>query len=298
MKKKFTKTSIFSIVGSLIVVAGGTTLGLWLGRKYFTYDVPNVEINEHDDELYEKYLLLQKTNASMSKLIDEFRPYQLVKLGFMNFEKTPYAQITSTGTVNAAVANQNVSSKYIKTNDGYFSESLSSGLMKIAWRFYQIDDEIKVYRSDNLIDTNSAEWPNEVKETYNSDSFKETWGKNLKLPLIYTLNQLTVDAEDENSTIDDDNIIVNLSLKPELSTVNYGKQMKKTSGLSDVPTFKQVTLKFTLSKNLTIIKNEIYEEYIVQFHVLPVSTTGTITEQYTYLDNISIPSLSEDADYN
>ncbi|MCH5172018.1 MAG: hypothetical protein J1F31_04270 [Erysipelotrichales bacterium] len=298
MKKKVSKSSILFIVGSMLVVGSGTTIGLLLGQKYFDFDIPDAEIDEHDDSLYEKYLLLKKTNVTTSKLIDEFRPYQLVKLGLMNFEKASHAQITATGSVDASISNQSVTSKYIKINDTYFAESLSFGKMvKVGWRYYQTNDEIKVYKANKLSDTYSASWPNEDKttEVHTLESFKETWGKSMTLPFIYTLNSITVD--EESCKEDGDNIVVDLSLQPELSTVNYGKQMKKTSDLKGVPTFNLVTLKFTLSSDLMITKNEIYEKYSVPYG-FSVPTTGAITEEYTYLDNISIPSLDENANYN
>lgn len=296
METKVKKTSILLIVSTLVVVGSGALLGLILGRKFFAQDLSNwnVEVDEKDDELYEKFIKLNNSKVNSAKYLSEFRPYQLVKIGLMNFDKASNAQITTTGTVNASIANQTINSKYIKTNNSYFSESLSSGLMKIGWRFYQTDDEIKVYKSSKLKNTESAEWISEVKETYNSDTFKETWGKSMKIPFIYTLNYLTIDKE--SSKIENENIIVNLSLKPDLSTINYGKQMKKTSDLSDVPTFSLVNLKLTLSSNLTILKNDIYEEYGVPYG-FTVQTKGTITENYTYLENISIPSLSEDVEY-
>lgn len=296
METKSKKTSILLIISTILVVGGGATLGLILGQKFFAQDLSglNVDIDENDDELYEKFLKLKDSNVSPEKYLEEFRPYQLVKLGLMNFEKSPFAQITNTGTVDASIANQTVYSKYIKTNGTYFSESLSSGLMKIGWRFYQSDDEINVYKSKKLNSTESAEWSNEIAETYNSKTFKETWGKSLKVPFIYTLNYLTVDTE--SSKIDGDDIVVNLSLKPDLSTINYGKQMKKTSDLSDVPTFELVNLKLTLSNDLTILKNEIYEEYGVPYGLV-VQTKGKITEQYTYLEGINIPDLTEDVEY-
>ena len=300
MKTKSRKSKILFTLASVLVIGSGALIGLMLGQKYFALDYSgiDIEIDEKDDELYQKFLSLKNKNVQPSRYLSEFRPYQLVKLGLMNFEKEPYAQITNKGTVNASVTNQTICSKYIKYNDSYFAESLSSGLMKIGWRFYQTkENEIKVYKSSGLKDSESAQWPNTPKDVFTTSTFKETWGKSMTMPFIYTLNHLTVDKENETSKIDGDNIIVDLTLEPQLSTINYGKQMKETSGLSGVPNFSSVTLQLTLTHDLMIIRNDISEKYNTPYHGLPVSTKGTITENYTYLENISIPSLSEDVDY-
>ena len=297
METKSKKKTILLTITTIAVIGSGATIGLIAGRKFFAppdLGSLDIDINENDDELYAKYINYKNQKVDIYRYLNEFRPYQLVKLGLMNFEKAEYAQITNTGTVNASIANQTVNSKYIKVNNSYFSESLSLGMMKIGWRFYQSDDEIKVYKSSKLNNAESAEWLSDVKETYNSESFKETWGKSMKMPFIYTINNLTID--NENSKIENECIIVNLSLKPNLATINYGKQMKKTSNLSDVPTFDLINLKLTLNKELVITKNEIYEEYDVPYG-FKVPTKGTIVEQYTYLENVDIPSLNEDANY-
>ncbi len=299
METKSKKKPILSIIATIAIVGSGTTIGLLAGRNFFSHNraLPtiNIEVDEKDNELYEKFTNLKTMKVELNRYTNEFRPYQLVRLGLLNFEKSSYAQITNTGVVNASVANQEVYSKYIKENNSYFSESLSYGLMKIGWRFYQTDNEIKVYKSEGLKTSSTAKWADNATDTFSEVSFKESWGKSMKRPFIYTLNRLTI--KEESSKVEDNKFIVNLSLEPDLATTNYAKQMKMTSELSAFPTFNLVNLKLTLSSDLFILKNEIYEEYNVPYGFLAVDTKGTIVEEYTYNSNISIPSLNEDINY-
>lgn len=300
MKKKLSKTTILYAIVGLVIVGAGATLGLIKGQEYFSPKINYADLDattdENDEELYNQYLNLVSKNATKEQLSEEFRPYQLTKIALMNFEKTPNAQITNRGEVLAMGVEQIVRAKYVKQDQAYFSESLSSGVVSVAWRFYQNENVIKTYEGKLQKGSNEqATWNQDATSTYSVEEFKESWGKSMPSPFIYILNRKTVVSE--SCTFTNDNYVISLSLHKILSVGNYAKQMLMTSNLRELPIFDSVNLKLTLSSDLRIVKNEITEEYQVNKFGPWISTKGSIVEEYEYLDDVNIPKLKENAIY-
>lgn len=300
MKKKLSKSTILYTIAGLVIVGTGATLGFLKGQEYFFPKINYADFdesnNENDVELYSKYLSLIDKKVSKKQLSEEFRPYQLTKIALMNFEKSPYAQITNKGEVIAMGVQQFVRAKYVKKDQSYYSESLSSGVVSVAWRFYQNESVINTYEG-NLIKGSyeTAKWNENATYTYNIEQFKETWGKSMTNPFIYILNKKTVVSE--SCTFNEENFVITMSLHKVFSVGNYAKQMAMTSTLKELPVFDSVSLKITLSSDLKIIKNEITEEYQVNKFGAWISTKGSIVEEYEYVENADIPTLTENAVY-
>lgn len=80
-----------------------------------------------------------------------------------------------------------------------------------------------------------------------------------------------------------------MGLDPINSVVNYVKQVKMTSGLSDYPNFDNVTMKVIIDENWNLVRTEVVENYRVSFSGLRPKCKGILNTDYVINHPVTLP---------
>lgn len=271
------------VVVTIIATAGAAVGGVLIGSSVFrqTYDPNAVDVVEDDIEaLYKRY---QECGGDYSS----FEPYELANIGLYKATLHDSLRIVSKGDVVAAGVSQTVRGYSIKNNDSYFMENISKGLISCSWRMYQTSS-VKAYPGHD-IDVETAKYDEGSASEYSLDDYASTWGKLLSRPNIYIISEDTV--LEKSVSQEGSEYHVDLNLDPNKAVVNYVKQMKMVSGLSDYPVFYKVNLKFTLDSELNLKKINTAEQYEVNKLGVHLSD-GTLEDVYYYDEATPIPELN------
>lgn len=292
MKKK----PFYIIISILSAVILGifTTLGVIFIQEGTASEVDYDKISEDEiiddiDVLYAQYKAIES-----DKYETTFKPFQMALIALENLKTFDDTRVLTTGKAVADGITQEISGTSLRVGNSYFNESISASFfVKVAWRIYQSDDEVKTYKG-KYKDLTHANFDVEPT-TYTLDSFIDTWGRTYDKTTPYIISSKTTLNESLSKTSEGD-FECSLNLDPELSVVNYVKQMKKISNLNKYPTFSSVKLIFTLDKDLFIKKIDIDEEYVA-IMLGSHNTHATMTDTYSYNTGIKIPSIEEAANY-
>ena len=291
MTKKFI---ILTLSIGIPCAALGAVAGVMIGQQHYApkvdygaMDIDNLE--DDNDATYEKY---KKTDAS--KYLKEFESYELVNIAFKKVGEHDCFHTIGKGMVDASGIKQTIRSNYVKSYDDMFWENISaSNLVQVAWRFYQTSNTITTFEG-KYKSTETATYTEDKKTDYVANDFEENWGKQLTRPSIYIVSSKTTKKGEVKEQ--DGNYVVSLDLDPNYSVARYVKQMQRISGLSKPPVFESVHIDFTLDKTLLLKEISINEHYTVSMFGTHDSI-GTLVETFTYDEEKSIPTYSEDANY-
>lgn len=286
--KNKTNFIITSIV-SMIAIAGGIGVGLYLGQEFITprIDYSNfneTELEDNNKELYNKYLKLD------SDSYNQLKPYEMVNIGLYKLSLLENFSMLEEGAVNASGIIQSINGKTIKYGNKYFNESISdSSLVHVAKRFYQENEIIDEY-TGSVISPVEASYEEETKLESSLSDFEKRWGKTLSRGSIYVVSSKTV--IDSSLQINDNKYKIKLTLDPITSVSRYVRQMKEMSSLSRYPEFSSVELNFVLDSSLNLITSksiETYEVYKFGKH----TSNGELSVKYLYDLDEEIPELNE-----
>lgn len=295
-KKKINKKSIiiYCSIGAPLIAAG-IVGGILLGQAHFKVDaygdLDAGDVNEDYSAVFETY-----KKANPTSYYSSFDGVELANISLMNLDEVESFYTLSTGNVLAAGVKQSIGSTYIKNNSNYFEESITeSSFVKGANRFYQNDSSINWYKG-KYVSSTSGDYSGAKVTEYTKEDFEQTWGRPISRACIYIITSQTCI---DNEVVDngDGTHIVSLNLDPTLSVLRYIKQMAMTGGLSQMPVFHQVKLKFTLDENVKLLKFETYEVYDVHMVIDAKDSVGTLTQEFVYNER-AIPEINEPTNYN
>ena len=297
MKKyviKNKKNFIITLVITVLSIGCGIGAGLYLGQEFITpqtdYSSFNeIELEDDNDALYNRYL-----STNPNSYLSTFKSYELVNISLKKLSKEVSFRSTDIGSVVAAGVTQTIYGTSIKENDSYFNESISSSsLVKVAKRFYQVDDEVTIYNG-GVISSTIASWDSTSLEEMTTEEFENTWGKTLDRSSIYIVSSKTVLDEGKVEN-DGTNYKVTLNLDPIKSVIRYVRQMTMMSDLSRSPDFTSVQITYTLDQNLRLLNCDIYESYEVWKFGKHMSNSHLTTTYY--YQGSSIPDLNTNCQY-
>ncbi len=284
--KKSTIITISGILLSLIIGgAAGTIVAFSLSKKGVDYS--QVHVTENDQEsLYEDYI-----NNPRDPLT--YKPFELANIAFYKYSLNEYTRSEVKSSAVAMGVTQTTNGQNFKNKDIYFSESVSSStFVKVAKRFYIQDDKVDIYNGKLINNKNGLGGEYSTSEEMTVDEYKDTWGKDLNNPVIYTItSETTLDSSSISKT--DDGYLISLDLDPLKSVTRYVKQMMQMSNLSDSPEFDYVHLEFSLDSELNLLEMNVKEAYYV-WVVGKNYTEAKLTEKFMVMDESTpIPSVDE-----
>ncbi|MFA7032149.1 MAG: hypothetical protein WC201_01115 [Bacilli bacterium] len=287
------KTLIITTSVCLVLALAGGSLGYFLGKRFFvsSVDYSNIDPNSLEDNntlIYQQFDSYQNQDKTQDEYIDNFTPYQLANAAFYQSGKETYSKVVGNGQVIAGGAKQKIMSYHIKKGSDYFFESISTGLMSVAKRFYQ-NDEVKWYRGK--VDKSGIVAWNASSEVINTvEDFTTSWGKDLSRQTVYIISSKTA-LETSTISKDGDHLIISLDLDPILSAVRYVKQMVMMSALEANPVFKSINFTMTLDSNFRIIEAIATESYRVKKFGWN-DATGYLKETTSYQVDEDIPDIN------
>lgn len=215
--------------------------------------------------------------------------YENVALAEYNLKNASSYKMYGTGKVET-IANQTIYSvKYFDGNT-YMFESISKGILTVADAFTMEKggNTVTKIAGQNVSDTH-ADWTG-TKTTISTTEFKANNGLLPSEVMAYLISSKTTKTSSEITETTGENnkklYSFSLTLDPVSSVVNYVKQVKQTSGLSDYPTFDDITLNFTLDEDWNFVTFNLVENYRVPYGGLKPKCKGTLN--YTFEINVPI----------
>ena len=271
-EKKSTIIMVSGILSSLVIGGiTGTIIAFTLSDKGVDYLQVHVDEN-NQKALYEEYLKNPRDPL-------EYKPYELANIAFYKYSLNEFTRSEINSSAVAMGVSQVTNGQSIKNKDISFSESVSSSaFVKVAKRFYVQDDKNGL----------GGQYSN--CEDMSVEEYKDSWGKDLSNPVIYTITSETT-LNTSSITENDNGYLISLDLDPLKSVTRYVKQMMQMSSLSDAPEFDYVHVEFSLDSDLNLLEMNVKEAYYV-WVVGKNYTEATLTEKYMILDEETpIPSI-------
>ena len=312
MEKK--KINNILIICTLVIVgvAGGGTLGYFLGERYNPALIPGAnsdtvvrdDLNEVCNRI-NNYVGNKNIEDINFANVSQFTASDIVNYGISNFKHSQNITQISHGesvTNGSIKMTQEITCSYIKNGNKYFKERLSnSSLVKLATRFYNFD----------ILTENSEVFENFQVDTYLGsiiDSYNATFDNN---KISYTteedllINRTTIQGIEYSTGIakTENGYQVTLALDPSKSTVDYRKEMLSTTdmdmedGKEIEPRFTNVALVFNLDDKLNIVSYSSYEHYWVKkigWNEMDGHMNYFI---YSEDESLTIPTLEESIPY-
>jgi len=258
MKKKLMITALV-----LVAVFCGYILGNVIVNKingqvdYSKYSESTLRDNE--ETIYANYKS-GKIKYDSLKSSDAATAYIITS---MKIKDASYVKINGKGSVQAAIANQNILDYFEKTSTGYKSETLSSGFIKIADKteYNSKSDKLTLYKGSLNADGTSATYNNNGK-TYTSAEYKKEFGVTPGELLHHIISSKTITTATIKTTANGKQFT--MTMDPISCVINYVKLMSKTSNTS-YPTFNHVIITFEIDKNFNLLRYSTDEEYVVNY---------------------------------
>ena len=200
----------------------------------------------------------------------------------------------------SAGVTQTIRNSQVKNGQEYFEEAISySKLVSVANRVNQTgkDGGVRLY-TGKATGAESATYNDSYKD-FTHDGYRDYLGKTLDEMFIYIISEKTV-LSSKKTTNDDGDVVVELSLDPNISTYYYKFQMKNISGLSNLPPFEYVKQTYTFNKDMVLKHCYIDELFTATKAGIPVpAKSNNKLNNYYYADAyLKIPEIDEKFDYS
>ena len=252
------------------------------------------EFSPDVDAIMKKYDALNDKSINGVK---NFSDAEVINVVLEKFRNNTNCYSLSIGNANTIVT-QTIRNAQIKNGDEYFEDQISySSMVALAKRSYQHgkDGPIDVY-DGTATGPEQTSYPSSPTQIYEKQAYKDFLGKSLDEMFIYVVSDKTV--LDSSRKQQGENVVIKMSLNPNLSTFYYKTQMLNLSGLSNLPPFSEVKLTYTFSKDLVLSHLAIDETFVATKAGIPVpATTNNVIDIYYYVDYLKIPSPNEPIDF-
>lgn len=283
------KTDKRFLINMIVIVVLGALSGLFMGNYYVknfmggvTADFLPTEAAIRDDVGAVVARCNGKSVTSLSAT-DNFIMAEY-KLSMRD-----YVHKSTKGTVTAAGVSQKLVSDKAYVAGEYFGEEISSGVVKLATKYYWVKGAENVTTYDGSVSGLSANYSGAAAQTKTLDSFNSEMGVKADQFINYIVSSKTVKNQKYNGLVKGHHSFT-IELDPVLAAKNYMYKVKKTSGSSEYPSFEKISFDFEIGDDWTIYSMHCRETYKVAIKLLGrVTTTGDMTDTFSYDDNFVIP---------
>lgn len=287
MKKKFGKR--FWINLSVIIIVAIFS-GYFVGTFYVNRYMGGVKADVLPDEETIRDDVNQVLKKNKGKSVSQISATDNYILAEYYMNQKDYVHRYTYGTVKAAGVNQKLVSNKALVNGEYFSEEVSQGVVNLATKYYHVkgSDSVEVYKGSVDKDLNT-DYTGVSATTMTLNDFNSQNGVKATYFLNYIVSSNTVLSEKYNGKVGDRHSFT-ITLDNSYSVKNYMYKVKQTSNSSEFPVFQSIELTFEMGDDFTLYKVDYKEVYKVVIKVLgPVTTTGILTDEFSYDDNYVIP---------
>lgn len=283
------KTDKRFLINMIVIVVLGALSGLFMGNYYVknfmggvTADFLPTEAAIRDDVGAVVARCNGKSVTSLSAT-DNFimAEYKL--------STRDYVHKSTKGTVTAAGVSQKLVSDKAYVAGEYFGEEISSGVVKLATKYYWVKGAENVTTYEGSVSGLSANYSGAAAQTKTLDAFNSEMGVKADQFINYIVSSKTVKNQKYNGLVNGHHSFT-IELDPVLAAKNYMYKVKKTSGSSEYPSFEKISFDFEIGDDWTIYSMHCRETYKVAIKLLGrVTTTGDMTDTFSYDDNFVIP---------
>lgn len=302
------RTIINFILVIIIGIGSGIFLGSWYSYAILSNPIDYSQFSEEalrDDlnDIFKSVLNIKNpTEADKQNWVSTakskgFTPKNLTiaenfLLAEYNLQQASTFSAIGTGRVNTMGTNQSIySAKYFDGNT-YMFESISKGIINVA-NCIVMDkgsNTATSIKGKNITET-SADW-NGSKTIMTTIECKETNGNTPDVVVPYIISSKTI--LDGGSIVEEvvegkKYYICTFALDPIKSVLNYIKQVKQTSGLSDYPSFDNIAVTMKLDENWNLVEFNTNENYRVSYMGLKPKCNGTLNINFIINEPVTLP---------
>ena len=283
------KTDKRFLINMIVIVVLGALSGLFMGNYYVknfmggvTADFLPTEAAIRDDVGAVVARCNGKSVTSLSATDNFIRAeYKL--------STRDYVHKSTKGTVTAAGVSQKLVSDKAYVAGEYFGEEISSGVVKLATKYYWVKGAENVTTYEGSVSGLSSNYSGAAAQTKTLDAFNSEMGVKADQFINYIVSSKTVKNQKYNGLVNGHHSFT-IELDPVLAAKNYMYKVKKTSGSSEYPSFEKISFDFEIGDDWTIYSMHCRETYKVAIKLLGrVTTTGDMTDTFSYDDNFVIP---------
>ena len=282
-------------------VAGGGT-GIILKRTLGPIDEhypPGFDPSEFSPNVSEIMSRYDKLSDKSINGVRSFSDPDIINIVLEKYKTCENCYSVGIGVANTIVT-QTIRNAQIKQGNEYFEESVSySSVVSLANRVIQhgADGNIDFY-SGSASGEESASYVGATSTSFTKEEYKSKYGRTLDEMFIYIISEKTL--LESNRKSNGDETIFELNLNPNLSTFYYKTQMMNMSGLSNLPPFTEVKLKFTVKSDLSLKHMSVDETFTATKEGIPVpAKTQNILDYYYFANQVmEIPSLDQSIDFS
>ena len=256
------------------------------------------EYREDVDGLYQQYL---EKVASGANIFNSFKNSELVNIALEKYRRCENSYSVTIGDCDtSAGVKQTIRNSQVKNGDEYFEEALSySKIVSVGNRIRQTgkDGGVRLYKG-TVTGPESATYTDTYRD-FEHDEYRKYLGKTLDEMFIYIISEKTTLSSKKTPQSNGD-VVIELSLDPNISTYYYKYQMMNISGLSNLPPFDYVNQTYTFDKNLVLKHCYIDEQFTATKAGIPVPAKSiNKLNNYYYADAyLKIPEINEKFDYS
>ncbi len=313
-KKKFNSRSLVSIIVLFVLgISSGVFAGKWYATNFIAGPTTDysmfseVELREGNDKIARDFATKTPTEATAWKSLIAAES---------NFYTADTFDVLSNGLVDTIVT-QDVYSRKIYDGTTIVVEQISDGMVAVADKFEykpntysDADKSTHIVRTkgklngkktiaENLLCLADCKHGNKKayiystnyngkKTTMTEQEYRDAMGGNPISPYAYIISEKTITKcynFKKQGSGEDARYTFTINLHPGASVLNYVKQMKTVSGLSDFPNFTEITINVSLQMLGGKVMFDyicVNEKYSVAYGALTPKCTGTLHQRFLF----------------
>ena len=285
------KTDKRFLINMIVIVVLGALSGLFMGNYYVknfmggvTADFLPTEAAIRDDV----GAVVARCNGKSVTALSATDNFIMAEY---KLSTRDYVHKLTKGTVTAAGVSQKLVSDKAYVAGEYFGEEISSGVVNLATRYYWVKGAENVSMFDGKVSGTSANYSGAAAQTKTLDAFNSEMGVKADQFINYIVSSKTVKNQKYNGMVNGHHSFT-IELDPVLAAKNYMYKVKKTSGSNEYPSFEKISFDFEIGEDWTIYSmhcRETYKVAIKFFGGVKITTTGDMTDTFSYDDNFVIP---------
>ena len=273
----------------IVIVVLGALTGLFVGNYYIKNFMGGVTADFLPTEAAIRDDVSAVVSRCSGKSVTSLSATDNFIMAEYKLSTRDYVHRSTKGTVTAAGVSQKLVSDKAYVAGEYFGEEISSGVVKLATKYYWVKGAENVTTYEGSVSGLSANYSGAAAQTKTLDAFNSEMGVKADQFINYIVSSKTVKSQKYNGMVNGHHSFT-IELDPVLAAKNYMYKVKKTSGSNEYPSFEKISFDFEIGDDWTIYSMHCREVYKVAIKLLGrVTTTGDMTDTFSYDDNFVIP---------
>ncbi len=320
-KKKYSTKSLVSLIVLFVMgISSGVFAGNWFVANFIGGPITDYSLFSEADLRRGNDIIATNYSTRVPTATDAWKSFVAAE---SNLSTAQSFDVMSNGLVDTIVK-QTVYSRKIYNGEDFFFEQISDGLVAVADKYiykpalydagdptthinhykgslkgkFSLDEHISCPFDCKHGDTTAFAYNTSYNESspMTMTEYVDSMGFAPIGLVPYIVSQRTVLSQENFRVVEEDGktkYCFSLNLHPGASVLNYVKQMKTVSGLSDYPSFTNVRLDVALimlDGKVMLDSIDAVEKYSVKYGSLSPKCTGTLHQRFLYNGDYTIPA--------